>query len=1100
MAQDIRKVNDMETLITYFSEKLAWDIDPDDFYDIDDITYEFDAESLGLKEEAFAKITSLKQLRPLVDDQRWGIFFVDFDSAKFEVSALRKILSGLIPTRRNSAEHAVWDKSDLLFLCTWGQKNKITIGAAYFEDSLKGLPQIKMISCEPAVEDFTQINKFEQRLSRLQWPSDPSDFDKWHEEWASAFTVRYRQTIHDSQTLTTRLAEEAQGIRDRILDILEIETQNGYVHLLYEKFKQTLVHDMTELQFADMYAQTVVYGLFSARCMDNSQDDFSAVEAVDCIPNTNPFLKSLMQECLGSQNAKGKLSFDELEIGNIVELLTHTRTESIIEDFNRQTGGGREDPVIHFYEEFLNEYDKSQKVQRGVYYTPQPVVNFIVRAVDDILKTEFGVEDGLASTATKKIKVTRESYRKVDGYKKQVEVDAEVPAIQVLDPATGTGTFLRQTILQIYQNFCEARKGQSKQSIQDEWNDYVPKHLLPRLNGFELMMAPYAVAHMKLAMVLKDTGYQFDSDRRLQVYLTNSLEEPGTSDNQITLFDDPLAFESVSANAVKKDAGINVVLGNPPYSSSSSNKGAWILNLISDYKQNLNERKINLDDDYIKFIRFGQYIVNRGKNGILAYISNNSFVDGITHRVMRCELMKCFSSIYIINLHGNAKKKETAPDGSKDENVFDIQQGVSINLFVKKKGPTSGCRVFSYDLYGERTRKYELLHKSRLSDIPFVELAPIEPNYFFVPKDFSNSDSYEKGVSLTELFTVYNSGIQTKRDGLTISFDRARVETVLTDFRTTDAEELRRKYGLKADGRDWTVLGAKEDLRDNNPQIIRYLYRPFDVRYTAYTGKSRGFMGYPRDSVMAMFLHDNMGLITCRLQTTFPFQHAFVTDLISDLNSISMQTGEQSFVFPLFSYRQNMGTVEKIANINPHKAQSLIENTGLTYSCSLASAGEDYVVPDDIFYYVYACLYSQNYRDKYRENLKIDFPRLPKAQDKEQFLFLCKKGRQLCELHMMRCEPMGLSANIVVNGQDYTVIKPEYKNGGVFINKTTQFIGVDEQLWNMYIGGYQPLQKWLKERKNMTLSDIDCKHFALMVSALAETKHIMVEIDNVCEF
>ena len=711
MAQDLRKVNDIESLMAYFSEKLGWAIDPDDYYDIDDITYDFEASDLGLKEEAFAKITSLKQLRPLVDNQRWGIFFVNFESNRFEVSALRKILSGLIPARRNS-DHAVWDKKDLLFLCTWGERNKVTIGAAHFEDSEKGLPQIKMISCEPAVEDFTQINIFEQRLSKLAWPSDPADAEAWHDTWASAFTIRYRQTIQDSHTLTIRLAEEAQNIRNRILSTLEIETANGYVHLLYNKFRETLVHDMTEQQFADMYAQTVVYGLFSARCMDETQDDFNAAEAVECIPNTNPFLKSLLQECLGSSNSKSKLSFDELEVGNIVDLLLHTKTDFIIADFNRQTGGGREDPVIHFYEEFLSEYDKTQRVQRGVYYTPQPVVNFIVRAVDDILKEDFGVVDGLASTDKKKIKFLRQSKKRTDGlFRNMVEDEKEVPAIQILDPATGTGTFLRQTILQIYQNFCDARKGQSKDTIQAEWNAYVPDHLLPRINGFELMMAPYAVAHMKLAMILKDTGYKFDSDERLQVYLTNTLEKPGNSEAQLTLWEDPLAFESVSANAVKKNTGINVVIGNPPYSNSSINRNEWILDLIALYKQGLNEKKLNLDEDSIKFIRYGQFICEQAENSVLAYISNNSFLTGVTHRKMRYELLRTFNKIYIINLHGDSNRLEKCPDGSKDENVFDIQQGVSIHIFIKeKRGSSAPAKVNYIDLFGTQQHKLDVLN------------------------------------------------------------------------------------------------------------------------------------------------------------------------------------------------------------------------------------------------------------------------------------------------------------------------------------------------------------------------------------------------------
>lgn len=873
MAQDLRKVNDIESLMTYFSEKLGWAIDPDDYYDIDDITYDFEAEDLGLKEEAFAKITSLKQLRPLVDEQRWGIFFVNFESSRFEVSALRKILSGLIPARRN-ADHAVWDKTDLLFLCTWGERNKVTIGAAYFEDAEKGLPQIKMISCEPAVEDFTQINIFEQRLSKLAWPKDPADTVAWHDAWASAFTTRYRQTIQDSHTLTVRLAEEAQNIRNRILNTLEIETSNGYVHLLFQKFRDTLVHDMTEQQFADMYAQTVVYGLFSARCMDETQEDFDATEAVECIPNTNPFLKGLVQECLGSNSANSKLSFDELEIGNIVDLLLHTKTDAIISDFNRQTGGGREDPVIHFYEEFLSEYDKAQKVQRGVYYTPQPVVNFIVRAVDDILKSEFSITDGLASTTTKTIKILRDSKRKIDGYIRTIEDEAVVPAIQILDPATGTGTFLRQTILQIYQNFCDHRKNKTKAEIQDEWNAYVPEHLLPRLNGFELMMAPYAVAHMKLAMVLKDTGYQFSRPERLRVYLTNSLEKPGNSEAQMTLWDDPLAFESVSANVVKKDSGINVIIGNPPYSGESANKGAWILQLMEDFKkepggilklQEKNQKWLN--DDYVKFIRYSENIISRTTGGVIAFINPHGFISNPTFRGMRWKLLQDFDKIYILDLHGNSNRKETCPDGSKDENVFDIQQGVCICIFIKTpaNAKTKKCKVFHADILGLRNKKYDILNSSQLSDIQFTEVVPKEPDYLFLNVDYNLRSVYDEGFSVNVLFNQGSVGIVTARDGLTIDFSRNNLVERIDDFRKLDVENARTKYNLGKDVRDWKVEWAQTDINQNAlvdgnidvKKIIPIMYRPFDTRYTLFTGTSRGFICYPRADVMNNFILGN---------------------------------------------------------------------------------------------------------------------------------------------------------------------------------------------------------------------------------------------------
>lgn len=434
---DIRNIKSIDDLIRYFTEELNWNINLDDFDEIDDITYDFDASDIGLKEEAFAKISSLRQLQPLCDEQKWGIFCVEFDSNKFEVSALRKILSGLIPKRRNAAEHAVWSQKDLLFLCFWGTDNNRTIGIAHFEDKDAGLPQIKMISCAPAVEDFTQIRTFEERISHLSWVKDVTDTQAWYEQWSSAFVTAYHQVIRDSASLTVKLAAEAQAIRDRILDIYAVETHDGYVHKLFKDFKDNLIHDMTKQQFADMYAQTVVYGLFSARCMDKTQDSFNVKEAIACIPNTNPFLKRLMEECLG-EGSERHLTFDELEVANVVEILTHTNTDLILQDFNRQTGGGREDPVIHFYEEFLTSYDKAQKVQRGVYYTPQPVVNFIVRAVDSILKTEFGLADGLASEETKDVMV------EVEGKKRRER--REVPAVQILDKAV---TGLIQEIPQI---------------------------------------------------------------------------------------------------------------------------------------------------------------------------------------------------------------------------------------------------------------------------------------------------------------------------------------------------------------------------------------------------------------------------------------------------------------------------------------------------------------------------------------------------------------------------------------------------------------------------------------------------------------------------
>lgn len=1083
MSIDIRNVKDMNGLITYFAEKLDWNIDLDDFEDIEDITYDFDASDIGLKDEEFAKIQSLRQLPPLVDGQKWGIFCVEFDSKKFEVTALRKILSGLVPKRRNAADHAVWNQKDLLFICFWGSDNDRTIGIAHFEDVESGLPQIKMIHCAPATEDAIQIRVFESRLSKLAWPKDTSDTDGWRSTWADAFVTGYRQVVQDASTLTVKLAEEAQGIRNRILDIFKVESPNGYVHLLFDKFRNTLIHDMTEQQFADMYAQTVVYGLFSARCMDSSQENFSADEAINCIPNTNPFLKSLMKECIGTEN-NSKLSFDELEIENVVELLRKTKTEAIIADFNRQTGGGREDPVIHFYEEFLTAYDKVQKVQRGVYYTPQPVVNFIVRAVDSILKDEFGLEDGLASTETKKIKVMRESKR---GPIRKVEDIAEVPAIQVLDPATGTGTFIRQTILQIYDNFKANRKGLSDEQLHQEWNEYVPKHLLPRLNAFELMMAPYAVAHMKLAMVLKDTGYDFKNKTRLRVYLTNSLEEPGNSEMQTSFLEDPLAVESIEANGVKKNNGINIIIGNPPYSVSSSNKGMWIQNLIALYKHGLNEKKLNLDDDYIKFIRYGQYMVEVAGKGILAYISNNSFIDGVTHRQMRAELLKAFDKIFIIDLHGSSKRHETCEDGSKDENVFDIQQGVSINIFVKTTRSNTTAEVKFFDLYGIREYKYRFLNQTMLNSIHWKTLNPVQPYLFFSPKDFSTKEEYEKGFLITELFTLNNSGIKTDRDSLFIDIDKNKLEErekklLSGEYDATFVEE----YRVENSSSYKLTEKIKNKVFDDS-YIRPIVYRPYDIQWIYYDPTIISRPGY---QTMKHMLHENWGLYVKRGFEDSDAPPAFCCNQLVCMRAWSRPGSIGSeYLFPLYQYENLFGAVEKIPNFKPE----VIDKIQVTLHMKMSEQiGENTFSALDLFDYIYGVLYDISYFEKYREFLKIEFPRIPYPENKEDFEKYILYGRSLRLVHCMVDSKESNQVSYFGNGENI-IEKIRWNNDTVYINKSQGFSGISKNVWEYYVGGYQPLQKWLKDRKGIQLSNLDISHYKKICYAIERTILIVSE-------
>jgi predicted helicase len=890
---------------------------------------------------------------------------------------------------------------------------------------------------------------------------------------------------------------------------------------------------MTEEQFADMYAQTMVYGLFSARCMsdrfsneDSPEDEnkkFDPRRAIDNIPNTNPFLQNLLKE---SFSRKNKLSFDELDLGDVALLLQNTDTKLIIADFNRQTGGGREDPVIYFYEGFLNAYEKEQKKRRGVYYTPLPVVQFMVQAVDDILKMEFGIQDGLASTESKTITIPKKKDGKILTTEKK-----KVPAVQILDPAVGTATFLRQIILQIWENFKKANAGQTKNTIQNKWNFYVKDNLLPRLNGFELMMAPYAVAHMKLALVLLDTGYAFDEDEehpdRVNVFLTNSLEEADR--DQIMMFEhDALAEESNAAIETKENHGINVVIGNPPYNGVSANNGDWILSLLNDYKrepggiEKLQEKKHWLNDDYVKFIRYAQLYVKRAGSGIVAYINNHGFLDNPTFRGMRWNLLNGFDKIYIVNLHGNAKQKETAPDGNKDENVFDIQQGVSINIFIKngKKKENSLAEVYYYDLYGKREEKYNYLSNNTLRSVKWQLLEYKDPLFFFVPKSEDHRDKYEIGFMIDELITINVTGIVTARDTLVIDKDKKILQNRIQKFcdTTISDNEIRKwlfpgksngKY-LAGDSRGWKLSEARKKINKNNHNewIIDINYRPFDIRKIYY---SPYMVDWGREKVMRHLIHgNNIGLVVSRQAITNNWSHVQVTNKIID-NRIHYSNKGIPILIPLYLYtgkkrRPNLNPkiiteIEQKLNLSfvPEKGDSLtLTNEGFKDSSfTFGQLTENSFCPIDLFDYIYAVLHSPAYRETYREFLKIDFPRIPYPADQQTFWKLVVLGEKLRRLHLLEgSEFEKIEADSAPSGK-VSVKKVRYSEGKVFVNDDFCFEDVSKTAWEFYIGGYQPAQKWLKDRKGCALKVNDIQHYRKIVLALTGTARIMGEIDKV---
>jgi hypothetical protein len=871
------------------------------------------------------------------------------------------------------------------------------------------------------------------------------------------FCTHQGHTIKSASKLSKMMALKARLMADVIEKALTIgystdrvnEQLNLNLHSQYDTFKQYLIHDITEKGFADIYAQTIAYGMFAARLNDASLVDFSRFEAAELIPKSNPFLRNLFQY-IASYNLDDRIKW---MVDELADIFRATNVSELLKDFGKSTQ--QRDPIIHFYETFLSEYDPKLRKSRGVWYTPEPVVNFIVRAVDDILKDDFGLPQGLADTSKIKVKVP------VQGGK---PLEKEVHRVQILDPAAGTGTFLAEVIKQVHQKFV----GQ-----QGIWNQYVDDHLIPRLNGFEILMASYAMAHLKLDLLLKETGYSPTKDQRLKVYLTNSLEEhhPDTG----TLFANWLSSEANEANHVKRDTPVMVILGNPPYSISSSNNGEWIQNLLSDYKKDLNERNIQpLSDDYIKFIRFGHYLIEKNGSGVLAYISNNSFADGIIHRQMRKDLLKCFDRVYILNLHGNSKRKERCPDGSPDQNVFDIMQGVSINILIKKPNYRKSLPPnFSYsDLFGTRKSKYDFLTTNTLQLIPWNKFRPIEPYFFFIPKDFEGVGQYENGFRINSIFEKNSVGIVTSNDAALISFSNEALKQQVTSFYDINFEESKVKL---------------------------ISYRTFDEQYIYY---DTSLIDRARDRLMRHLFSNNLALVTPK-QAVKGFHHVFISKQICDKNLIDSagQFGAGN-VFPLYLYPENNelpsfnNTPPRTPNFNIKIVKIIEDKLGLKFVAEKEGIEKTFS-PIDLFDFIYAVLHSPSYREKFQEFLKVDFPRIPYPKDQNTFWQLVKLGGEIREIHLFESpivEKFNTTYPVVGSNE---VGKVKFEIGLVWINTEQYFDGVSPIAWEFYIGGYQPAQKWLKDRKGRILSFDDIMHYQKIIVALTETDRLMKEIDLV---
>lgn len=905
------------------------------------------------------------------------------------------------------------------------------------------------------------------------------------------------QTIKNSKKLAEMMAGKARLLSDVIELALTNDENNSEDSTLKDQmnaFKEILIHDITPKGFADVYAQTIVYGMFAARLHDPTLPTFSRQEAAELIPKSNPFLRKLFGYIAGPDiDDRIKWIVDSL-----VEIFLACNVAEILKNYGRSTK--MEDPIIHFYETFLKEYDSNLRKARGVWYTPKPVVNFIVRAVDEILKTEFDLPEGLADHSKTKIKVNSQGTdRRFKGNIKTNEID--VHKVQILDPATGTGTFLAEVVKHVHKKF----KGQ-----QGSWSNYVEEHLLERLNGFELLMASYAMAHLQMDLLLTETGFKPTKDQRLKIYLTNSLEEshPDTG----TLFANWLSSEANEANFIKRDTPVMCIIGNPPYNGESKNKGEWIMKLMEDYKKEpgaklkLKEQNSKfINDDYVKFLRFGQHYIEKNGSGILAFINPHGFLDNPTFRGMRWNLLKTYDKIYTIDLHGNNKKKETSPDGSADVNVFDIEQGVSINIFIKtgKKKINELGKVFHYDLFGKRDFKYDFLSKNSLKTIEFNDFIPFKNDFLFKKIDKNRFTEYNKGINPTELFKINVMGFQTHRDSFCIDDNKEILTKRLTDFSKNESSEseIAKLFNVKSSS-DFNIQNAQKELSkvEIKKGIIKCNYRPFEEKYIYF---DRIVVDRPRKELIIHSKNkENIILGIGR-------QGMAVGDIEWCLATVSKNPVDANMfrrggvnLFPLYLYPDNNGQLttelntERISNLNTEIVNKIANELNLKFTNEKEKTTSSFS-PIDILDYIYAVLHSLKFRTKYKDFLKTDFPKIPYPKKVKTFWELVELGSEIRQIHLLESPQVeDYIIEFDIPG-DCVVIKPSFKDGKIFINETQYFENVPEVAWNFYIGGYQPAQKWLKDRKERKLEFDDVEHYQKIIVALAETDRLMKEIDKI---
>ncbi len=876
------------------------------------------------------------------------------------------------------------------------------------------------------------------------------------------FILKRPNKITSSNTLAYYMAEYSKTIKTIVFNILNSESNKpmySELNALYSKIKQELLPELKIKEFSDMYAQTIVYGLFIARYNDSSLNNFSRGEAISNLTRESHLLKQFFQHVATSENLHPTL---DDSINKLCELFTLADLKQLLDQYEKK------DPIVHFYEDFLGYYDMKQKKEFGAYYTPVPIVDYMVKMVDDLLVNECGITNGLANNETITVTVKCDEYTKGKSIKNEKKID--VPKVAILDPACGTGTFGAEIIKYIKEKYFS----NSNEIFYSKWlqND---NGLMSRLICFEIMMTSYVIAHLKIRRTLSETlnGQQIDKDIRTNVFLTNTLTEPKSifeRNTQVSFFDfsGAITEEAEQADKWKSRRPLQVIIGNPPYLYSSKNKyDISEYRFETDGKTKLAERNPKgLNDDYVKFIRFAEQHIQKEGQGILAFITNNGYLDNITFRGMRASLLRTFDKIYILNLHGNSLKKERTPDGKKDENVFDITIGVSIFIGVKTTKSKEWAQVKYAELYGTRKSKFDCLDNK---NIIYSNVTIDKTNARFIPQAKDGQKKYEQGISVAELFNVISTGIDTGNDGFAISNDKSEIMGKLKNIQNAQSdEEIINIIGKLYSGQ--TVDKLRKDVNLDG-DIVSLNYRPFESKYTYYTGISGGWLSRPRDKKIMKCLDklvNNYAMIFQK-QGSSKWSDIFVSKSIIDSHYI----GSKSYMAPLLIEIDNM-TNEKVYNMNENAIKKIIHKLKNKPNC------------EDIFDYCYGVLYDLNYRKNNNAFLNKDYPRIPVPENDKIFKKYVSFGSKLRKVHLMDVM-VSSDLKLESSNNNIQIEKIKYNNGKVIINNDTSIIGICEEVWNFCIGSYQIIDKWLKNRKDESLSFENFELLKRIVGIIEET-------------